>query len=745
MTEKAIAPNKEFMLAHVEHLFGDCIEDGLIELAWTGPRNEDREVCYAQHFDVSDYHDLVDRAYEINSFHGSNVYIGAGLRKASTQKGMRTKDSHVEMLPALYIDLDKPGMAEAAREKVKHIQPTMIVTTGRIPHVREQFWWKLDEPIRDFTKSTEQIRAITEALGGDSSISNPSRVMRLAGSVAYPKKEGRVTEATSLERPHDYPFAWEAFETAFPPSRTPERLSSAPSPETPSTSSTLNLPDPLGMRVVDCLRDVHMHGQWHKNVLRLTAHWVRSGLSDTEILLFSTALTQAGYDPTQTERELQVMIRGARQKWDIPDPTTIIPDAPEQTPLVPNFLESLNLSMIPARQWVLGRTLLKGHLSVLVAPPGVGKSTLVIAQAVSIITGRTLTGQDVHRQGKVWLYNNEDDTDELKRRLGAVLQHNDIPFNEIKGQLAMNSGADRPLLLAKTMSDGTVIRLPDVEACIAHIKKNNIGVFIVDPFIETHECDENSNQEIKRVGQMFRDIARQANCAVLLVHHTAKPPQGSSEGHAGNMNTARGASALIGVARVIETLFGMSKKDAERYGIQENLRHFYVRLDDAKANLSLASPDARWYRRVGVVIANTDEVGVLEYVTLEDSMVRAVAEQEDMHHTVIAALLAQVDGDEITLNKAVMQLAWGGHSAFEKFRITDDQNRRRAKTALRNTVIGACKANIVIVTGVDACGFSLHETPPPAKLRRFVRPAVASDLASQPPENFDSMEDPYGF
>ena len=78
-------------------------------------------------------------------------------------------------------------------------------------------------------------------------------------------------------------------------------------------------------------------------------------------------------------------------------------------------------------------------------------------------------------------------------------------------------------------------------------------------------------------------------------------------------------------------------------------------------------------------------------------------------------------------------------------RITDDQNRRRAKTALRNIVIGACKANIVIVTGVDACGFSLHEASPPAMLRRFVRPAVASDLASQPPENFDSMEDSFGF
>jgi hypothetical protein len=38
---------------------------------------------------------------------------------------------------------------------------------------------------------------------------------------------------------------------------------------------------------------------------------------------------------------------------------------------------------------------------------------------------------------------------------------------------------------------------------------------------------------------MFREIARAGNCAVMLVHHTAKPPQGSSDGHAGNPNLRR--------------------------------------------------------------------------------------------------------------------------------------------------------------------------------------------------------------
>ena len=40
------------------------------------------------------------------------------------------------------------------------------------------------------------------------------------------------------------------------------------------------------------------------------------------------------------------------------------------------------------------------------------------------------------------------------------------------------------LLVAKADRTGTVIRMPDVDACIEHIRAHQIGVFIVDPFIE---------------------------------------------------------------------------------------------------------------------------------------------------------------------------------------------------------------------------------------------------------------------
>lgn len=237
---------------------------------------------------------------------------------------------------------------------------------------------------------------------------------------------------------------------------------------------------------------------------------------------------------------------------------------------------------------------------------------------------------------------------------------------------------------------------------------------------------------------MYREIARRTNCAVLLVHHTAKPPQGSSEGHAGNMNTARGASALIGVSRIIETLFGMSKKDSERHGIPENERHLYVRLDDAKANLSLATAEAKWFKRVGVTIANGDEVGVLEPVKLADAALPDKNTEKDYLRSIICTLLVLIKTPSETLNAAAIALAWDGGERFKEYRQQDANGNHRASSTARRKIEEACKENFVVVTGTESCGFTIeYPSKGPVTLHRFSRSASATEIAAQPPEFSD--------
>jgi len=137
---------------------------------------------------------------------------------------------------------------------------------------------------------------------------------------------------------------------------------------------------------------------------------------------------------------------------------------------------------------------------------------------------------------------------------------------------------------------------------------------IADPFAETFEGDENSNSEVKWAGVAWRAVARETECAVWLVHHTRK----YATGMAGDMDASRGASALTGVARVISTIFGMTEEEAKLMDVPSEERNKYVRFDDAKANMSLITKQARWFEKVSFDLRNgnglveSDQVGVLK-------------------------------------------------------------------------------------------------------------------------------------
>ena len=275
------------------------------------------------------------------------------------------------------------------------------------------------------------------------------------------------------------------------------------------------------------------------------------------------------------------------------------------------------------RQWLMERTAIRGKLSLLVAPPGAGKSTMTIAAAISIALGKDLLGIKVVERANVWLYNNEDDLEELYRRIDGVLSAHNLKREDLDGKLFVNSGEHIPLVIAKRTPTG-VRKSQQCEELAGFIEKNRIGLTIVDPLSETHEGDENDNVQMRQVATFFREVAQKTNSAIVLVHHTRKLPAGSSEGHAGNMDSGRGASSVSGVARVILTLMPASEKDAKRHGIPATQRHEYVRLDYAKGTFSASLGRPLWFRWESVpslawTAENNDRVGVLKPVELGEA------------------------------------------------------------------------------------------------------------------------------
>jgi len=278
---------------------------------------------------------------------------------------------------------------------------------------------------------------------------------------------------------------------------------------------------------------------------------------------------------------------------------------------LPRF--DVNNFTVSPRQWVLGTRLLAGYITAMFAPGGVSKSMFSMITAASIATGRSLTGEVIHKQGKVWLINNEDDTDEQYRRLMGIAQHHNIPWEILEENLFLTCGYGNPYIVAHEGPDG-VIAHPNAEKIIAEALAKKIDYIVFDPFITVHDTEENDNGAIQQVANVLKHIAKETGAAIEVVHHTKKGgAKTDSETHAGDVESGRGASSLKDACRIATTLARMAPKTADKLGINyEEEGRFLVRLDHGKGNFSGPPEGATWFKQVSVTLSNGDTVGVHE-------------------------------------------------------------------------------------------------------------------------------------
>ena len=283
---------------------------------------------------------------------------------------------------------------------------------------------------------------------------------------------------------------------------------------------------------------------------------------------------------------------------------------PNQIPLRSAF--PIEERKIPVRDWVVPGLLLRRTVSLLVAPPGSGKSLFTLQAAIMVAAQVQWGGYYPRISEKVLVINSEDDADEMARRLVLAAREMGVEQTALTGRLLVVD-APESIIIAKV--DGrskVVVRTPLIEELVETIKVNRIGVIVVDPFAETFVGDENSNSEVKWALVLWREIARRTGASLLLVHHAKK----YAGGMAGDADASRGGGSIIGIVRILMTLFSMTEDEAAGMDVPEGERSNYVRLDDGKANYSKKG-DPRWFEKRSYTLNNStgiipgDEVAVL--------------------------------------------------------------------------------------------------------------------------------------
>lgn len=324
-------------------------------------------------------------------------------------------------------------------------------------------------------------------------------------------------------------------------------------------------------------------------------------------------------------------------------------------------------------KWVAESYALRKTLSLIVAQPGVGKSTLALQLAVCVALGDgSRYGLDVKEKCRVLIISAEDAREFVEPRVAGVIEHmrghawDDAALDAARDDVHIYA---EPFLAVARSGKG-LSKTQIVEELKGYIDAHNIGLFILDPLVETHEANENDNAEVRFVSAVFRAVAVATGAAGLIVHHGRKVSTADSV--AGDLSVARGGGSLGGAVRAAVTLTTMTSKEATELGVAEADRRSYFRADGAK-NSHGRVIGAAWYRKESVALTGGLETPVCVPVDLTPVKTHDAQRQ----------LLAVVDLIPETAENAIAV------NALVKTWLNDARGRHLTVRKARDTILAA--------------------------------------------------------
>jgi hypothetical protein len=181
------------------------------------------------------------------------------------------------------------------------------------------------------------------------------------------------------------------------------------------------------------------------------------------------------------------------------------------------------------RQWLIESLWAEQAVGILGGEPKCCKSFLALDMAVSVASGMPcLRRFPVRRTGPVLLFPAEDAHGTVRQRIEGICAAADTDFETLPLYVITT-----PRLLLDLPQDRQ--RLRQTVAAL------HPALLVLDPFIRLHQADENASKEVAPLLGYLRELQREFQLAVLLVHHVRKRSGNDRPGQA-----LRGSSDLHG-------------------------------------------------------------------------------------------------------------------------------------------------------------------------------------------------------
>lgn len=196
---------------------------------------------------------------------------------------------------------------------------------------------------------------------------------------------------------------------------------------------------------------------------------------------------------------------------------------------------------------------LYADVGALIAPGGVGKTTVVLYEAIHIALGLPLYGREVVKPGPVAILTAEDDRDLLIARLGrlaAALALTPDQLATVRSRVLIQYVGSQDFRLCRIDKD-VVTLAPEVERLVDALEAVRPVMLVIDPTVSFGVGEQRVNDAEQGLIRAARSLRDKLGCCVRLVHHTGK---GNAREETRDQYSGRGGSAMADGARMVHIL-----------------------------------------------------------------------------------------------------------------------------------------------------------------------------------------------
>lgn len=249
-----------------------------------------------------------------------------------------------------------------------------------------------------------------------------------------------------------------------------------------------------------------------------------------------------------------------------------------------------------------GRIMPRGHVSLLAAEGGTGKSMLTLQLAASVATGQPWLCHKESKEGgfypcsgkpgRVLLWSAEDDWQIANNRWTRIAGVRGLDTELIKSNIVGIFDKSAPLA---SVDDGGIAETPDYDGLCRLIRAYAFDLVIIDSLalIAPGDVEKDNALAHRFIREYLARAAKESDTppAMVVTHHTTKP---SGREHP-DQHSIRGASGIVNGAREALLLTPLEKRYVT-IGTKRDVPLALIRLAHVKANLSAKIPDRylRW-------------------------------------------------------------------------------------------------------------------------------------------------------